>query len=232
MKNQLKAKSTILNDLPPTSLDDQFGYQPNGNEENFQRVLKLLTESVTAMEEKLQSVNQDWESYKSRLLNEGYAEPSTMPQDIKNRYGELKARIAVRKLEIEHLKLKIVETKNKAGETKLAKIGKPIGAGKLRNGILQRIDEQVVKPNADRVLCIDDKRSKYNGMPVWQYRSQVVKAFTLEKNYRMRQEAQNAKLEERPCKKVSNPSVPYWNQKTGTLEYPGYSNKVIRKLKK
>lgn len=235
MTNQikrLKVESAILNDLPPTSLDDQFLYQPNGSKENFQRALKLLTESVTAMEGKLESVTTAWESYKSRMLNEGHEEPTEMPQDIKERYDTFKSRIAVRKLECEHVKQKIVQAKNRAGETELPKITKPLGSGKLRNGVLQTIDGLQVKPNADNVLCIADKRSKYNGMPVWQYRSQVVKAFTLEKNYRMRLEAKVAKSEGRPFKKVSNPPVPHYNQKTGTLEYPGYSNKVIQKLKK
>jgi hypothetical protein len=79
---------------------------------------------------------------------------------------------------------------------------------------------------------IIDQRSKYCGLPVWRFKSEVLKARGLEWNRRLRQEEDEAYSQNRKRNPVEFPADPILNRETGTIEYPGYSNETMRKLKK
>ncbi len=80
-------------------------------------------------------------------------------------------------------------------------------------------------------MIISDNRSPYNGMPVWQFKSQIVNAMSMEFKHRSQTESKLAKAENRPPQPVPYPAAPTINKNTGAFEYHGFSSQVIKKLK-
>lgn len=89
----------------------------------------------------------------------------------------------------------------------------------------------MVGPGEDGVLEIIDKRSRYCGMPVWKFKSQVLRAMGQEFSFRTKKEEQAVLLEDRKRRPVKYPAPPIYHRATGVLEYPDYHNETIKKLK-
>jgi hypothetical protein len=52
-----------------------------------------------------------------------------------------------------------------------------------------------------------------------------------EYSYRQKKEVKLAEQENRKRRNIQFPKPPTWNRKTDTVEYEGYSNEVLRKVK-
>jgi hypothetical protein len=105
------------------------------------------------------------------------------------------------------------------------------GAGRLKDGVLVELGGFKVSPEKDGILRIDVPRSDHNGIEVWRFKNQIVKPMSWEFAYLEREEVKAARKDRRPVKIIPYPEAGIWSRKTYEIEYPGYSEKTLEKIK-
>lgn len=144
-------------------------FYPDGNEWRFSH-LKSATEDIKELQE-------EFGVLKQMRVNEGKRAPKDMPKEMCDRLLMAEAALDICQEEIEFLEKKLLtftDRDKKESEYALLKRG-PEGAGKLRNGVLIRVDGQTVKPDSKGVLRICDERSPYHGMMTADYFELIVR---------------------------------------------------------
>lgn len=190
------------------------------------------TALLPSLKAQLKTLNDQYKGYEKSVIASGGRPKPPWPSNLEEDRQKVDARIAVCKAEIDKLKelIKPMLEAKEAEETKPFPM-KQWGAGELRDGHLIKIGGWDVKmPKGKDVLHIVDKRSPYHLMPVWRFKSQILKAISLEKNYRERLAVKeaiatgNRKIVPKP------PQPPVYHHATNTIEYPDYDIKVLRKI--
>lgn len=161
---------TILWDRNNT-LDELFKIEGDANG-------KYISEETTSpclksqVQKLLDQIDSKFISYKESRIKQGYESPTEMPESLQTEFYRLRARMTVLDAESEELKKRLKsfdEPKKQEEDDKVLMFG-PLGAGKLQDGILVRIDGQKVTESKDGIMIINDQRSPYSGMSVVHYR--------------------------------------------------------------
>jgi len=194
------------------------------------------------LEARLALLDEDFRAYKRRMVREGHETPREWPVALLDQKNQLKARIAIRKEEVQQLKkdlaeaLKIEEAAEPEGTKCLPRDKSLWGIAKLRHGVIETIGGQrctlKTTDDGDQIVCIADSRSPYNGMPVWMFKAQITKPMGIELRWRQMQENRRAKAEKRAAKPLrSYPEPPAYDPKTGKVTLPkSYSDFTRNKL--
>lgn len=183
--------------------------------------------------EKLQGIHKQFKNYKQQRVNAGFNVPKEMDSILQQENDEFKAWKEVAEQELKLLKglLEKVETKKEA-EASPVRPSREWGAGRLRGGILCEQGGFTVTPDEEGLLRIDDTRSKHNGMPIWQFRAQIVKPMHEEWGQRVKVATEKARKDGTMAGRIPYPPAPIWRKESGTLEYPGYSEQALARIKK
>jgi len=216
------------------------------SEKNFQRSL------IGRQKDKLSDLQGRFTEWQNKIRNQGDLPPKEWPEFLANERNRIEAKIQVYNEEVVELKRRLKEAEDieasvKPEESECLPTDKGLwGNGRLRNGMLVSIGGQktaMKNMNADEenedgkdpeyIMCIADDRSPYNNMEVWRFKSEVMKALSIEMGYRQRLENKRAKAEDRAAKILRSwPEAPSWDAKTKTVTLPdSYSDFTKNKLK-
>ena len=128
---------------------------------------------IPAMQDELNKLALQWERMKIQMVNEGFAEPEEMPEDMLNRKYEFEARLDVREKELLELEKRLASFTDEEKNTDNANMLKfgLMGEGRLQGGILVEIDSQkVVQHKAGHLIIAN---GKFAGMSVPDYRKLI-----------------------------------------------------------
>ena len=126
----------------------------------------------------LKELAEEWESFKKRIVREGYGIPTDeqMPIKLQDRKYILESRLDILEEELVKIndKLKTFVDKEEEESTEAVLKNGLMCCGSLRDGVLNEIDNQNCKmidqEDEEEILCIVDNRSIYNFMSVSDYR--------------------------------------------------------------
>lgn len=139
---------------------------------------KYISENKTSpclksqVQKLLDQIDSKFISYKESRVKQGYESPTEMPELMLTEFYRLHAKMTVLDAEADELRKRLKsfdESKKQEDDDKVLMYG-PLGAGKLKDGILVRIDGQKVTESKDGIMVINDERSPYSGMSVVHYR--------------------------------------------------------------
>lgn len=208
----------------PTSADSYPG--------DKKRERGFVPSKLSRLREEENELQQKWEMYCQQQLNIGNLKPKNMPPEMQERKEKLTAKVQVCQEEVSWLEQKLEDA---MADIK-AREHRPTnprfwGAGRLHDNVLVEFCGWNVSKNSAGILAVDDPSSPFDGMEIWRVKSQVVNPMFHENRLRQRKEANAALAAERKRKEVPFPTPPTYRRETDTIEYPNYSNEVIRKLK-
>ncbi len=189
---------------------------------------------IVRLQDELKHLEEQHNKYVEGRLASGYPKPTEWPERALHQKKTVEARIQVANEEIDKLKELIAKLEQKKAEGKGKHLlGDPRywSAGNLRDGILVQVGPWKVKPDEEGLLRISDPTSPYDSMPVWQFRSQVVRPMYQEFKYRREHQTQLAKKNGVMCGAVPYPKPPKFDKASGQLEYSNYHNNIIKKIK-
>jgi hypothetical protein len=149
----------------------------------------------------LGTMDTEFENRKVTARRQGAPEPEELPQDLKNLKFETEARLDVTREEIDYLRpilAKLEAQEEKERDTCYLLPRGPVGAGKLRGGVLSEIDGQPVTSNWKGVLVIDCKKSPYHKMTVEDYREHIAKPFRKWQSRPLTEEERKMRPTDRP----------------------------------
>jgi len=188
---------------------------------------------LSRLKEQQEDLQKKWEKHVQSRLDIGDKRPTRWPEHLEEERLKLAAKILVCEEEINHLQHHLEKAKEKQAKNRGSLLsGDPMfwGSGRLKDGQLCEIAGWKVEPDKDGLLCIQDETSPYSGLPVWKFKSQIVNPMHAEYRLRKREELKAAERESRNRREVKFPQPPVLN-KNGLIEYPGYHNDTIKKLK-
>ena len=188
---------------------------------------------ITTLREQEQKLEKEWKAHLQERINLGERPPQEWPLHLQDRKDRLAAKKLVAEEEIEWLEQKLQEAEEQKAKSRGSLLTHPKywGGGSLRNGILESVGPWQVSQNEDGMLCINDETSPYHTMPVWRFRSQITNPMSMEYSHRLRSEERNALAEGRKRNVVGYPKPPVWSKDSDLIEYEGYHNDIIKKLK-
>ncbi len=209
--------------------------QIKGNEKGiyFDSHFRETPASLSILQEKQKELEKKWEQYGVDQLKIGNPRPKQMPVQMQEESDKIAARIQVCNEEIEWLEkhLKLAQEQKAKSRGSLLTHPKYWGGSELKDGILVSIGPWDVKPDEQGMLRISDQDSPYFSMPVWKFKAEILNPMSNENNHRHYTEEKAAVAEDRKRKKIEYPEPGIWNKESDLIEYSGYSNNTIKKLK-
>lgn len=185
----------------------------------------------------LKDIETKFKIYQKAMVNAGNAKPNTYPEEMAEEHAVVTAKIKVCEAEIEKLNSLIrplLEVKAEAESAILPRRQWNI-CETDEDGILTKIGGMLCSrqdPEDDTsILVIRDERSPFDGMFVWRFKAQILGAIVRETSYRQNTERKLAVKEGRPAQPIPHVATPIFNADTQSIEYPGYSNSVLKKIK-
>jgi len=193
---------------------------------------RWMPSTMTLLKEQEEKLQQDFENFVQSRLNIGDPKPTQWPPNLAERKEKLTAQVQICHEEIDKLK-KLLQV---AQDAKKVRENQPVnprhwGAGQLKDNILVEFCGWVVAPDDTGLLRISDPNSPFNFIEIWRLKAQIVNPLHFEWRLRQRKERQLAEQENRKRKEVQFPKSPVWNKDTDLIEYEGYSNETIKKIK-
>ena len=225
-------KSNLESHLRQLLGGDQKSEQPGFYWAPDQR--KWIPDRIPSLREQLAGLEKKFEEHTLSELNIGNSKPRVWPDHLLEQRDRLNAKLQVAEEEQRELErlLEQAEEQQKKARPSLLTHPRNWGSGSLRHGVLESIGPWSVSPNEEGLLVIDDESSPYHTMPVWRFKSEILKPMGMEFARRHKQEEQNAVAETRTRRKVSYPEPGIWRKESDLIEYESYSNEVIKKLKR
>jgi hypothetical protein len=182
--------------------------------------------------EELKAIEQKFKRHQQYLLNQGKRLPTELSPDLAEEKAHIEARMAVLNEEIEFLEREIKHaTKKKTEVEESALPRRRWGTGRMQNGVLVSLGGFRISAEQDGLLRINDSRSTHDGMEAWRFREHIIKPMAWEHSHRVQTEKEAAKAENRPIKQVPYPESGIWHRNSNTIEYPGYSDTVLKIIK-
>lgn len=218
----------------PSNLQSHL-MQIRGNENGiyFDSHHKEVPATLSTLKKKKKELQQRWEQHCVDQLKIGNRKPQIWPQDLQEEKLRLEARRMVANEEVRWLEDKLQEAQEAQSKSKGSLLSHPKfwGATQLQENRVTQIGPWSVEPDSEGLLRIADPDSPYNTMPVWRFKSEILKPMGLEFAHRHKQEETEAVAEARKRKKVLYPAPGKWNKENDLVEYENYSNETIKKLK-
>lgn len=230
-----KAYSLYLN---PANRNSVNGGVMLGNVDDLTYHLNQVKPKIGALTKLLDQIEVKFEQAQKYQLQMGAEPIEVLPLELQIEEAEIEAQIKVHEAEVKWLEENLKEAKelNQIVDEQPILPRSQWGSAVLKNGVMQHIGGHKTKvdQNLDPpMLVISDKRSPYDGMKVWEFKSKIANPMGHEFRYRQRMETKNALAEKREPKKVHWPLAPTWNAETGVIEFPaGYSKSTIKKYSK
>jgi len=194
---------------------------------------KRIPSRMVLLEEQLKEVEQKWNNYCQDRLNVGEPKPVIWPEHLQEQKDRLEAKLQVANEEVRWLSIHLQKAEDQKPESRGNLLSNPRywGTGNLRDGHLVRIAGWDVAPDDTGLLRISDPTSPYDGIEVWRFKAQVVNPMHYENRLRGRKETKEALEKNRSKKSIPFPKPPTFDPVSGNIEYQGYSNETIRKIK-
>lgn len=129
----------------------------------------------------LAKVESDFAHQQGTATNHGRRPPEQMPPELERRRLIAEANLDVVMSEVEKLedlRAKAAEKQTVSDAGEVLRNG-PRGVVKMRDGIASTVDGQKVRRSATGMFVIDDPRSRYNGLLVHRYLSEVCRMWVL-----------------------------------------------------
>ncbi len=193
----------------------------------------MVPGKIKRLKEELTGLEQQFDKYAQSRLLIGEPRPQVWPDDLQEKKLKTEARLQIafeEQKELERLLAQALEQQAKSRPSLLTH-PKYWGSGQLKDGVLVEIGPWNVKPDSEGLLRISDTDSPYDTMPVWRFKSEILKPMGNEFAHRHKQEETEAVKLTRPRRKVNYPIPGRWSKESDLIEYEGYSNVVIKKLK-
>ena len=210
--------------------------QIKGNEQGifYDSHHKEVPATLTTLKEKQKELEQRWESHCVDQLKLGNRKPQIWPKELQEEKLKLEARRIVAMEEVRWLEEKLQEAQEQQKKARPSLLSAPQhwGSSQLQNGVLVSIGPWKVEPDSEGLLRISDQDSPYDTMPVWRFKSEILKPMGNEFAHRHKQEETEAVKLTRPRRKVNYPIPGRWSKESDLIEYENYSNATIKKLKK
>jgi hypothetical protein len=194
---------------------------------------KWIPGRIPWLREQLAELEKKFKDHALAELKIGNAKPKVWPDHLQEQKDRLDAKLLVAEEEQKELYRLIdaAQIQQKKAKPSLLTAPQHWGSSQLRDGQLIEIGPWSVSPNDEGLLCIDDEDSPYHTMPVWRFKSEILKPMGLEFALRHKQDETESLKLQKPRQKVMYPMPGSWNPKTDLIEYSGYSNNTIKKLK-
>ncbi len=190
---------------------------------------------IPMLEAALESIPEKFERAKQDEMNRRNPPLTAMPSRLAEEKDRMEAQLQIAKEEVGFLEKEIEAAKKKKDPEPPAILPrKQWNTVKFnKEGVMQSIAGwKVAEDKGKKLLCIQDARSLFDGLPVWKFKSGVLRAIELESSYRRRKAIREEVETGKPRQPFKAPATPIYDHKSGTLKYPGYSEKVLEKINK
>lgn len=199
-------------------------YYPEGN--------KWLQCTLENLREKEKQLQKQWKSHVQSRVDIGERPPKEWPRYLAEPRDRLEAQKLVAEEEIKVLEGLLEKAEAEKHQREKRRVRPRFwGAGNLSGGTLVEFCGWDVRKNDEGILAVDDPSSPYDTMEIWRLKSQVLNPLFHEYRLRQRLETKAALEENRPRKNVPFPVPPSYDMESDQIEYQGYSNATIRKVK-
>ena len=154
----------------------------NSDGNYFDSHFKPMPSTLTILKEKQKELEQKWEQYRTDQLNLGNKRPQKWPPEMQEEKEKLNARTQVCTEEISWLEQKLQEAMEQQKKAKPSLLVHPRnwGSFNLKDNVVISAGPWSVSPNEEGLLCIDDEDSPYHSMPVWRFKSEILKPMSQE----------------------------------------------------
>lgn len=186
---------------------------------------------IPALKARLKELEDRFKLYIKSEINAGNQKPDQWPSNLEEERQQVMAELIVAEEELKILQDRL----DNLPESQEAE-SKPLPRRLWGNceldgdGILHKIGgwHCEIPENADVLHLME---GPYSGMPVWEFKAKILKAISLEENFRERQATKEALETGQRKVKPKPPASPVYHPDTQVIEYPGFSNQVLKRLK-